>query len=82
MMCMNMRLPYEPKDENEVIDWKEVRAYPTIGTECFVALYLGVNISREDKEEITQLVRKLNPDMRVYQMLVNPNAFKLDFELI
>lgn len=82
MMCMDMHLPYEPKDENEVIDWKEVRAYPTIGTECFAALYLGVNISREDREEITLLDRKLNSDIRVYQMSINPNVLKLDFELI
>ncbi len=73
-----MALTRKPK-KNEVIDWKEVRVYPQIDGECFSAIYLGVNISKEDKEGIIQLVRKLNPNIQIYQMKVNPDAFRLDF---
>ncbi|GAB6122204.1 DUF2971 domain-containing protein [Dysgonomonas termitidis] len=50
-----------------------------IGGECFSAIYLGVNIIEKDKEEIIKTGQKLNPNIRIYQMNVNPNAFKLDF---
>ena len=39
-----MALPYKPKHKREVIDWKEVRAYPHLGGECFDSLYLGIKI--------------------------------------
>lgn len=73
-----MALTRKP-EKNEVIDWKEVRAYPQIDAECFVAIYLGVNIGKKDKEEIIKTGQKLNPNISIYQMNVNPNAFKLDF---
>lgn len=73
-------LPYEPEDKNKVIDWKEVRAYPKISGDCFSAIYLGVNISKEHKNEITKIARHRNPNIKIYQMRVNPEAFKLDSE--
>lgn len=74
-----MALPYEPKNEYKIIDWKEFRSYPPISGECFSVIYLGVNIGKEDKEEIIECGRKLNPDIQIYQMIVNSEAFKLDF---
>lgn len=74
-----MKLPYKPKDENEIIDLKEVRSYPPISGECFSAIYLGVNMREKDKEEIIECGRKLNSGIQIYQMIVNPDAFKLDF---
>ena len=41
--------------------------------------YLGVNISKEDRGKVIECGRKLNSDIQVYQMVVNPDAFKLDF---
>lgn len=73
-----MALTRDPK-KDEITDWKEVRAYPQIDGECFSAIYLGVNISKEDEAEIINMSRKLNPNIHIYQMKVNPDAFKLDF---
>ena len=77
-----MTLPYKPKDENEVIDWKEVRAYPRIGGECFGVLYLGINIDKEEKEEIIKVAHRRNPEIKIYQMTTDPEAFRLKEEII
>lgn len=72
-----MHLPYKPKDKDEVIDWKDVRAYPKIGGECFDSLYLGINIDKEEKEKIIKVALKLNPEIKIYQMTIDPEAFRL-----
>lgn len=77
-----MGLPYKPKDENEVIDWKEVRAYPKIGGECFASVYLGINIDKEDKEKLIRVARICNPEIKIYQMTTDLEAFKLKEEVI
>ncbi len=77
-----MALPYKPKDENEIIDWKEVRAYPRIGGECFESLYLGINIDKEDKAKLIKVAKATNPKIKIYQMTIDPEAFKLKEELI
>lgn len=71
-----MALPYEPK-EGEITDWKEVRAYPKIGGECFDSLYLGIKIDEEKKAEIIKTALTLNPDIKIYQMEIDPKAFRL-----
>lgn len=48
-----------------------------IGGECFVSIYLGVNMTPQEKETIIYIARKLNPDIKIYQMQVNPDAFTL-----
>lgn len=81
-----MALPYEPKDENEVIDWKEVRAFLDIGGECFESVYLGVNLNvkknQETKEKIIEVARRCNPEIKIYQMTIDPEAFRLKEELL
>lgn len=76
-----MALPYEPK-EGEITDWKEVRAYPKIGGECFESLYLGIKIDEADKEKIITIARKCNPNIKIYQMTIDPDAFRLKEEQI
>ena len=77
-----MELPYKPKNRKEVIDWKEVRAYPHLGAECFDSLYLGIKIDKEEKETIIREARKCNPEIKIYQMTVDPDAFRLkDFQI-
>ena len=76
-----MALPYKPK-RNEVIDWKEVRAYPHLGGECFDSLYLGIKIGKEEKEKIIKVARKCNPDIKLYQMTIDPEAFRLKEQII
>ena len=77
-----MNLPYKPKDKNEVIDWKEVRAYPRIGGECFESLYLGINIDKEEKMKLIKVARATNPEIKIYQMATDPEAFRLKEQLI
>ena len=77
-----MGLPYKPKNRKKVIDWKEVRAYPHLGGECFESLYLGIKMSDEEKEKIINEARKCNPNIKIYQMAVDPDAFRLQAEII
>ena len=77
-----MALPYKPKNKHEVIDWKEVRAYPHLNRDCFESLYLGIKMDEEQKERIIQEARKCNPDIKIYQMTVDPEAFRLKDILI
>ena len=77
-----MALPFEPQDENESIDYKELRAYPKIGGECFDSLYLGIKIDKERKNEIIKVAKECNPNIKIYQMTVDPEAFRLKEELV
>lgn len=77
-----MWLPRKKKSKNEVVDWREVRAYPHLGGECFESLYLGINLDGEQKDELIEIARKLNPEIRIYQMRPNPLAFKLEEHLL
>lgn len=70
-------LPDEFKDKNKSIDWKELRAYYRLDGACFDSLYLGVKIDNEKKEEIIKAARKCNPQIKIYQMTIDPEAFRL-----
>lgn len=72
-----MALPYTPKDNKQLIDWKEVRAYPQIGCECFDTLYLGIKIDNEKKVEIIKSALTTNPEIKIYQMKIDSEAFRL-----
>ncbi|MBP1614748.1 MAG: hypothetical protein H6Q13_2196 [Bacteroidetes bacterium] len=74
--CMSL-LPGQ-NDKYGAIDGKEIRVFPKIGGECFESIYLGANIKEKDKGKIIKLARKLNPDIKIYQMEINSNAFRLD----
>lgn len=75
---------FQKKNENAYMDWKEVRAFLEIGGECFESVYLGVNLNEkkntETKEKIIKIARKCNPDINIYQMTIDPEAFKLKYE--
>ena len=58
--------------------WKKTRVYPVLGGECFEAIYLGAMMSDEDKQSVIHLAKKLNKNIKIYQMDINPDAFKLD----
>lgn len=73
-----MALPPGDKYEKaKYVDWTEVRAYPEISAECFESLYLGVRIEEEDKNNIVEIARKRNPNIKIFQMKPNPEAFRL-----
>jgi len=79
---VQIALPYKTKDKNKVIDWKEVRAYLKIGGECFDSIYLGVNIDDDVRKQIINIAKGLNPEIKIYQMKVDANAFKLQPKLL
>ncbi len=77
---MNL-LPGQDDDKGS-IDWKEIRAFPEIGGECFESVYLGINMDTDEKSKIISVAWKLNSDIKIYQMGIDANAFKLNTELI
>ena len=77
-----MVLPYKPKNKKEIIDWKEVRAYPHLGGECYESLYLGIKMEPEKRKTIISEARLCNPEIKIYQMTIDPCAFSLKEELI
>lgn len=58
-------------------DIKEIRTFVKIGAECFESLYLGVKIDKEQRRKIISQAKHLNPEIKVYQMKEDPNAFRL-----
>lgn len=77
-----MYLTEEQYKSNKTMDWKEVHAYPEIGGECFESVYLGINMNEQDRKKIIKAAKKCNPDIKIYQMTVDPEAFRLKEEVI
>ena len=75
---------YVPKEfqEKEIIDYKEIRFVPKLSGECYDSIYLGVNIDDEMRNKIINAAKNLNPDIKIYQMKADANAFKLQTEPI
>lgn len=75
---------YVPKEfqKKEIIDYKEIRFIPKLGGECYDSVYLGVNIDDEKRTEIIEAAKSLNPNIKIYQMKADANAFKLQTEQI
>ena len=53
---------------------------PTIDGNCFESVYLGVKISPNDKNEVIKAARALRPDINIYSMNIDPEAFRLKEE--
>ncbi len=75
---------YVPKEflNKGSIDYKEIRFIPKLGGECYDSVYLGVNINDEKRTEIIKAAKNLNPNIKIYQMKADANAFKLQTEQI
>ena len=70
--------PQQAEQNKEIWDWREIHYYMPLKGKCFESIYFGVNIEQTEKEKIIQYVRKeLNPQIRLYQMEVDENAFRL-----
>ena len=81
----SMMTPYYiPKefDKKEIIDYKEIRFVPKLGGECYDSVYLGVNIDDEMRNKIVKAAKNQNPNIKIYQMKADANAFKLQTEQI
>ncbi len=73
----------ERSKRNETLDWRELHHYMPLKGECFESIYFGVNTEPTIKEKIIQYAReKLNPQINLYQMRVDENAFRLNPERI
>ena len=71
------------KYKHKVWDWKEIHHYMKLGGECFESIYFGIKVNPTDKEKLINYARKkLNPDIKLYQMRIDENAFRLQAELI
>ena len=78
-------IPYKIKavfENQSPIDWKEIRYYPSIGKECFISVYLGVNIDENKKCKIIKTAQSINPNIKIYQMNPDTNSLNLNAELI
>ena len=78
---MPWRVPNEFKDR-ESVDYKEIRFHPTIGPECFDSMYLGIKLEDYKKEQLIEAAKSINPTIKIYQMEIDPVAFKLKAKLL
>lgn len=75
--------PEQAKQKKKEWDWREIRHYMPLKGECYEEIYFGVNIDPTEKAKIINYARKkLNPDIKLYQMQVDENAFRLKAEQI
>lgn len=74
-------IPKEFENE-ESVDWREERFYPILSPDCFELVYLGVNMLPDNKDKIIKTAKKLNSEIKIYQMIIDPDAFKLKEELL
>lgn len=70
-------LPSELENKNGLNDWKDVRFYPSLGGECFESVFLGIKIDKKEKERVIELAKNRNPNIKIYQMYPDPNAFRI-----
>ena len=75
--------PEQANHPKETWDVREIHRYMPLKGECFESIYFGVNTETTIKEKIIQYAReKLNPQINLYQMRVDENAFRLNPEMI
>ena len=75
--------PEQAKHPKEIWDWREIRHYMPLKGECFESIYFGVNIDGKEQEKIIKYAHKeLNPQIKLYQMRVDENAFRLQAKKI
>lgn len=70
--------PEQAKHPKKEWDWREIRRYLPLKGECFESIFFGINIDPTEKDTIIKYAsKKLNPQINLYQMRVDDNAFKL-----
>lgn len=75
--------PEQAKKKKKEWDWKEIHHYLPLKGDCFESIYFGVKIDPAEKGKIISYARtNLNPDIKLYQMRVDENSFRLKAELI
>ena len=80
---MYARLTPEQAEHHKERKWTEIHYYLPMKGECFASIYFGVSIDPAVKEKIMKYARKkLNPQISLYQMRVDDDAFRLKPEII
>lgn len=75
--------PEQAKQKKETWDMREIHVYMPLKPECFHSIYFGVSTDEAEKEEIIKSApKRLNPQINLYQMKIDADAFKLDKERI
>lgn len=74
-------IPDEFKKE-DIVDWKEIRHYVPLSSDCFESIFLGVNMLPRNRTKIIDIANKLNPNIKIYQMTLDPEAFRLKGEAV
>ncbi len=75
--------PAQVKNPKEMWDGRELRYYIELNGDCFESIYFGINIDPKEKNKIIEYARKqLNPDIKLFQMRVDDNAFRMNPEAI
>ena len=70
--------PEQYKHPKEVWDGREIHQYLPLRGECFDSMYFGINIDQKERDKIIKFVcKKINPQIKLYQMQVDDNAFRL-----
>ena len=75
--------PQQAKENkpNKAWDWKKIHQYMPLKGECFESIYFGINTDPNEKEKIiNHACKHLNPNIKLYQMSVDENAFRLKAE--
>lgn len=55
---------------------------PTIDSNCFESVYLGVRISPTNRNKVIKAARAIKPNINIYQMTIDPEALRLKEELV
>lgn len=75
--------PAQAKHPKETWDWREIHHYMQLKGECFESIYFGVNTDEVERKLMIKCAReKLNPNIKLSQMRVDANAFRLRPEII
>ena len=75
--------PEQAKHPKDVWERGDIHVYMPLKPECFESIYFGVNTDEAEKEKMIKFARKmLNPQIKLYQMRVDADAFKLQPEAI
>lgn len=77
-----VRLYMRGNCESKILDYTRVPSYPRIGGECFYSLYLGVRIKPRKKKKVIEIAKALKPNIKIYQMVIDTKAFKLNPVLV
>jgi hypothetical protein len=64
-------------EDRNMCDNKELKTFVKLTAECFESIYLGIKISTEDKKDIIQKAREINPNIKIYQMEIDAKTFNV-----